>query len=112
MTGYVAVPSVSVAEVPAEAVLLDVRENDEWNAGHAPDARHLPMSEITSRLDEVPDSDPLYVICRVGGRSERVTAFLRQQGYPVVNVDGGMQAWQAHGRPLVGEQHGVAPHVV
>jgi rhodanese-related sulfurtransferase len=109
MTGPAA---VSVAALPADATILDVREADEWAAGHAPDAQHLPMSELTSRLDEVPDADPLYVICRSGGRSGRVVAFLAQQGKPVVNVEGGMQAWQAAGKPMVGENAGVAPDVI
>jgi rhodanese-related sulfurtransferase len=104
MTGP-AVPAVSVAELPADAALLDVRENDEWNAGHAPGARHLPMSELTARMNELPADDPLYVVCRSGGRSARVVAYLAGQGYPVVNVDGGMQSWAAQGRTVVAD-HG------
>jgi rhodanese-related sulfurtransferase len=94
------VPSVPAAEVPADAALLDVREADEWAAGHAPGARHLPMSELTARLDELPDDDPLYVVCRSGGRSARVVQYLAAQGHNAVNVDGGMQAWAAGGRPV------------
>ncbi|MDN5857567.1 MAG: rhodanese-like domain-containing protein [Pseudonocardia sp.] len=109
MTGPV--PAVEVSELPADAALLDVREADEWSAGHAPDAQHLPMSELTARLGELPDADPLYVICRSGGRSARVTAYLAQQGRPAVNVEGGMQSWQNAGRPMVGERPGVAPTV-
>jgi rhodanese-related sulfurtransferase len=102
MTGA-AVPAVAVADLPADAVMLDVREPDEWQAGHAPGARHLPMSELTSRLGEVPADDPLYVVCRSGGRSGRVVAFLAGQGYPAVNVEGGMQSWAAQGREVVAE---------
>ena len=97
------VPTVAVADVPADAPLLDVREDDEWAAGHAPTAQHLPMSELTARLGELPADDPLYVICRSGGRSARVVAFLAGQGYPAVNVDGGMQAWSAQGRSVVAD---------
>jgi rhodanese-related sulfurtransferase len=107
-----AVPAVGVADLPADAVLLDVREDDEWTAGHAPDAQHLPMSQLAARVTEVPEADPLYVICRSGGRSARVVAFLSQRGRPAVNVDGGMQAWAAQGLPMVGERDGVPPDVI
>jgi rhodanese-related sulfurtransferase len=110
MTGP-AVPEVSVAQLPPDAALLDVRESDEWVAGHAPGATHLPMSELTGRMDELPDGDPLYVICRSGGRSARVVAYLAGQGYPAVNVEGGMQAWARQGRQVVAEG-GVEPQIV
>ena len=106
------VPAVGVADLPAGAVLLDVREDDEWNAGHAPEAQHVPMSQLTGRLQEVPDADPLYVICRSGGRSARVVAFLAQQGLQAVNVAGGMQSWAAAGRPMVAERAGATPDVI
>lgn len=96
-------PAVSVGELPADAAMLDVREADEWAAGHAPTARHLPMSELASRLDDVPADEPLYVVCRSGGRSAKVVAYLAGQGYPAVNVEGGMQAWSAQGRALVAD---------
>jgi len=87
--------------VPADARPLDVREPDEWQAGHAPTAVHIPMSELAARLGELPsDQDPLYVICRSGGRSAKVVAFLAEQGYPAVNVSGGMRAWAGAGRPV------------
>jgi rhodanese-related sulfurtransferase len=110
MTGP-AVPAVSVADLAADAPLLDVRESDEWAAGHAPNARHLPMSELTARIAELPDDDPLYVVCRSGGRSARVVAFLAGQGYPAVNVEGGMQSWAAQGREVVAEGD-AAPQII
>jgi rhodanese-related sulfurtransferase len=110
MTGPT-VPAVSVADLPADAALLDVRESDEWVAGHAPGAQHLPMSELTGRIAELPDDDPLYVVCRSGGRSARVVAFLAGQGYPAVNVEGGMQSWAAQGRDVVAEG-GSAPQII
>jgi rhodanese-related sulfurtransferase len=100
-------PSVDPGEIPAGATLLDVREDDEWAAGHAPDAVHLPMSQLIARLDEVP-AGPLAVVCKVGGRSAQVTAFLAQRGHDVVNVSGGMLAWQAEGRPMTTEGPGPA----
>jgi rhodanese-related sulfurtransferase len=106
-----AVPEVGVTELPADAVLIDVREDDEWRAGRAPSARHLPMSRLAQRLSEVPDADPLYVICRSGARSAQVVAFLNQQGRRSVNVAGGMQSWAGQGLPMVAE-HGGVPDVV
>lgn len=103
---------MNAADLPADAVLLDVREDDEWAAGHAPDARHVPMNQVPERLAELPEADPLYVICRSGARSGRVAGFLTQQGRSVVNVEGGMQAWAAAGRPMIGERDGVAPDVI
>lgn len=108
------VPAVSVAELSAGAVLLDVRENDEWAAGHAPAAVHIPMSEIPQRLDELSRAFPdraVHVVCRSGGRSARVTAYLKQVGWDAVNVDGGMRAWAAAGRPMVAESN-AAPTVL
>jgi rhodanese-related sulfurtransferase len=100
-------PSVGPGEIPAGATLLDVREDDEWVAGHAPGAVHLPMSQITGRLDEIPEG-PLAVVCKVGGRSAQVTAFLAQRGHEAVNVTGGMLAWEAEGRPMTTEGPGPA----
>jgi rhodanese-related sulfurtransferase len=97
------VPQISVTDLPADAVLLDVREDDEWAAGHAPDATHIPMGDIPARLDDVPDGSPVYVICRSGGRSARVAQFLNANGWDAVNVGGGMQSWASAGRPMVAE---------
>ena len=105
------IPEVTIAEVPADAVLLDVREDDEWTAGHAPGAVHVPMTALAERLDQVPDGDPVYVICRSGGRSARVTAYLNSQGWESVNVAGGMSRWAASGRPLIAERD-AAPQVI
>jgi rhodanese-related sulfurtransferase len=94
-------PSVDAAAVPADAKLLDVRENDEWAAGHAANAVHIPMSEIVSRIAELPEGDRVHVVCRVGGRSAQVTQYLIAQGVDAVNVSGGMLDWEAAGRPVV-----------
>jgi rhodanese-related sulfurtransferase len=105
------IPQVPVTAVPDEAVVLDVREQDEWDAGHAPRAVHIPLSELPSRLDELPDTDAatLAVVCRHGGRSSRAVAWLEQQGFDVANLDGGMKAWERAGKQLVGES--AAPSV-
>ena len=97
------VPEISVQDLPADAVILDVREDDEWTAGHAPGATHVPLGEVPGRLGELPDADPLYVICRSGNRSGMAAAWLGQQGVETVNVAGGMRAWAAAGRPMVSD---------
>ncbi|HKG50752.1 MAG TPA: rhodanese-like domain-containing protein [Actinomycetales bacterium] len=97
------VPEISVQELPADAVILDVREDDEWSAGHVEGATHVPLGEVPQRLGELPDADPLYVICRSGNRSGRAVAWLGQQGVETVNVAGGMRAWAAAGRPMVSD---------
>jgi rhodanese-related sulfurtransferase len=106
------VPSVTVSDLPEDAALLDVREVDEWVAGHAPGAMHIPMGELPGRLGELPGDADLYVLCRVGARSAQVTAYLNANGHSAVNVDGGMISWHAAGRPMVGELPGSQPRVV
>jgi rhodanese-related sulfurtransferase len=100
-------PQIDAAQVPADGLLVDVREDEEWAAGHAEGAVHVPMSEFVARSGEVTartaDGGPVYVVCRSGGRSAQVAQYLLQQGLEAVNVDGGMLAWEAAGRPLVGE---------
>jgi rhodanese-related sulfurtransferase len=98
------VPTVTVAEVTQDAHLLDVREEDEWRAGHAPDAQHLPMHELPARLAEVPADRDVVVVCRSGGRSAMVVAYLVRNGWDNVrNLAGGMEDWAAAGRPLVSD---------
>ncbi|GHF43570.1 sulfurtransferase [Streptomyces mashuensis] len=99
------VPTVGVDSLAADDFLLDVREDDEWRAGHAEGALHLPMSDFVARYEELleraPEGGRINVICRSGGRSAQVTAYLVQRGLDAVNVDGGMSAWEATGRPVV-----------
>lgn len=95
-------PAVPVTALPDDAVLLDVREDDEWEAGHVPGALHVPLAQVPSRLDELPEGE-LHVVCRSGVRSAQAVAWLVSNGYDAVNVSGGMHAWQDAGRPLVAE---------
>ncbi|MER5431061.1 rhodanese-like domain-containing protein [Streptomyces sp. NPDC002588] len=98
-------PTVEVGDLKDGDFLLDVREDDEWQAGHAAAALHIPMSEFVARFGELtkaaPEGGRVHVICRSGGRSAQVTQYLVQQGVDAANVDGGMQLWQALGRPVV-----------
>ena len=104
--GVVDVTEAARAAASGEALLLDVREDDEWAAGRAPTAVHAAMSGL--RQDTVPRDRPVLVLCRVGGRSAAVAAALQQLGYDVANVDGGMLTWAAAGLPVVrdGDQPG------
>ena len=74
------VPSVTQDTLPDNAQLVDVREQQEWDLGHAPDAIHIPLAQVESRLGELPASRPLVIVCRSGARSSRVVAFLNQLG--------------------------------
>ncbi|EEP72458.1 rhodanese domain-containing protein [Micromonospora sp. ATCC 39149] len=96
------VPTVPVTKITDDIYLLDVREDDEWAAGHAPGAHHLPMMELPARMAEVPTDRDVAVICRSGGRSAQVVAYLLNNGWDQVrNADGGMRQWAAVGRPVV-----------
>jgi rhodanese-related sulfurtransferase len=95
---------VTASQVDPAAYLLDVRELDEWEAGHAPEAHHLPMMEVPARMAEVPTDADVVVVCRSGGRSGQVVSYLQGNGWGNVrNLDGGMHAWAAAGRAVVSE---------
>ena len=83
-----------------DTFLLDVREDHEWLAGHAPTAVHIPMYDVPHRLTELPTDGPIAVICHIGARSAQVAHWLRAQGYDAHNVEGGMDAWLASGLPV------------
>lgn len=108
------VPTVSIAGVPDPLpeglVVLDVREQVEWDHGHIEGALHIPLSELGERVDDVPAEQQVLVVCKVGGRSAQATAFLAHHGRDVVNLDGGMLDWEAAGRAMVSE-NGQAPQV-
>jgi rhodanese-related sulfurtransferase len=114
MSGAVRVPEVEVDEarkhIAGGALLLDVREADEWTAGHAPEALHIPMGEVTEARDELPTDRTILAICRSGARSARVTAALTSWGFEAANVAGGMQAWAASGFDVVTDE-GTPGHV-
>lgn len=92
--------SIDITELEGRGrPLIDVRETDEFAAGHVPGAVNIPMSEITGRLDELP-SGAFDVICQAGGRSARVVEYLEAQGHDATNIDGGTGAWIAMGKPV------------
>jgi rhodanese-related sulfurtransferase len=108
------VPTVAISGVPDPLpeglAVLDVREPVEWAYGHIEGALHIPLGELTGRVDEVPEGQTL-VVCKVGARSAQAVMWLSQQGRNVVNLDGGMLDWEAAGRDMVSET-GQPPLVV
>lgn len=105
-------PTVHVTDLSDEALVVDVREPEEWAAGHAPGAVHIPLGDIPARLADLPvTEESLPVICRTDGRSGRAVQWLVQQGFDVVNVEGGMQAWSRAGKPLTSSSTD-DPHVL
>ncbi|SNR28405.1 Rhodanese-related sulfurtransferase [Haloechinothrix alba] len=110
------VPTASVSDLPSDGyLLLDVRESDEWQAGHAPEAVHIPLRDVPVRMDELADQvdeRPVYVVCRTGGRSAQATAYLNAHGYEAVNIAGGMKSWHTEGRPMVADEPGADPEVL
>jgi rhodanese-related sulfurtransferase len=100
------VPTVSIAGVPdplPDGVhVLDVREDDEWAYGHIEGARHIPLMQLPSRLDELPGGQ-LLVVCKVGSRSAHAAAYLVKNGHNAVNLDGGLLEWASAGRPMVSD---------
>ena len=82
-----------LAKLPGN-LLLDVREPDEYALCHVEGSRHIPMGQIPARLSELPPDQPILVLCHHGGRSLRVTRFLRANGFPQAsNIQGGIDAW-------------------
>ncbi|GAA3669064.1 rhodanese-like domain-containing protein [Nocardioides ginsengisoli] len=103
------IPSVEIAGVPNPLpeglVVLDVREDDEWAAGHIDGAVHIPLMELPARLGEFVELEApqTLVVCKAGGRSARAVAYLAQQGYDVVNLVDGMIGWERDGRAMVAD---------
>ena len=94
-------PQTGQSMVEGGATLLDVRHQDEWDAGHAPTAILVPLDQLGDRYTELPTDEPIVVICRSGARSARATEALVSAGYNAVNLAGGMKAWVADGLPCV-----------
>ena len=97
------IPEIDVQEaqkrVQGGALLLDVREQNEYDEEHIPGAQLLPLSELMARFDELPKDQEIVAQCRSGKRSAQATDFLRAQGYDVTNMEGGILRWKAEGLP-------------
>jgi rhodanese-related sulfurtransferase len=99
------IPTIEVQQIPAtipdDTVVLDVREEHEWAAGHIAGAVHIPLGDLPARVGELDPAAHTLVICHLGGRSASATQWLHAQGHDVTNVAGGMEAWEDAGRPVV-----------
>lgn len=98
--------NVSVSQTKAllgwpDVLILDVREQSEYDQGHIPGVKLIPTGEVANRLSEIPKDKPVIVTCRSGNRSSTITKYLREQGYTNVhNMEGGIVAWQGAGYPV------------
>jgi rhodanese-related sulfurtransferase len=101
---------VPAAQVPPDVRLVDVREPEEWAAGHVPGAAHIPLGQLGERYLEIPQDGPVYLICRSGARSNRAAHALAGAGWDALNVSDGMQGWAAAGRPMTTDS-GSPPYV-
>jgi rhodanese-related sulfurtransferase len=97
------IPGVTAGDVDEldDPFVLDVRETDEWDAGHAPDSVLHPLATVPEVWTDLPTDRPVLVVCRTGARSARATAFLRARGLDAVNLEGGLQGWAAFGLDIV-----------
>lgn len=106
--GANAIPAISAPDVwqrlsqnGSKPILLDVREEWEYQRGHAKGAKNIPLSQIRQRHQELPRDREILVICQSGHRSMQAAKFLHQQGIEqVMNVTGGTAVWRMHGLPL------------
>jgi rhodanese-related sulfurtransferase len=93
-----------------EAVLVDVREPHEWDAGRIPGARHVQLEHLASHADTIPRDKRVIFQCRLGVRSAMATKAFRASGYDALSMAGGIQAWHDAGLPLVPDDGRVADH--
>lgn len=77
-----------------ELAIIDVREKDEYSLGHIKGAKNMPLSGLQETAESLDKTQPYYIICHVGGRSQMASEYLASLGYDVTNVMGGMSAWR------------------
>ncbi|ALG83348.1 rhodanese-like domain-containing protein [Gordonia phthalatica] len=100
------IDTVAVTDLPDDftgvvgQVLLDVRENYEWEEAHVRGALHIPLDSVPERIDEIDLDSELLVVCRTSGRSFRLSQYLAMRGIAATVVRGGMVAWQAAEKPI------------
>jgi rhodanese-related sulfurtransferase len=96
-------PTEAMELLDGDAVLIDVRQESEWDLGHAPMATLIPLAELPDHLEELPRDRVVVCVCRSGARSLRAATFLQENGYDVRNLTGGMIAWATEDLPFVSD---------
>jgi rhodanese-related sulfurtransferase len=97
-------PAIAYQQYEAGAFFLDVRQPEEYDAGHIPGSTLIPLGELESRLDEIPTDKPIVVVCRSGNRSQQGRDILLNNGFaPVTSMSGGVRAWANAGHPYDGQ---------
>jgi len=104
-------PEISIDDLVAARAggpvpLVDVRQPEEYEAGHVPGAKLIPLADVVARVGEIPDEGPVYVICQTGSRSQRAADYFRNLGIEAYNVAGGTKAWIEAGQDTA---HGPFP---
>ena len=104
-------PEISIDDLVAARAggpvpLVDVRQPEEYEAGHVPGAKLIPLADVVARVGELPEEGPVYVICQTGSRSQRAADYFRNLGIEAYNVAGGTKAWIEAGQDTA---HGPFP---
>ena len=94
----------------AGAQVIDVREDQEWDAGRIGGARHIALGEVAAQAQTIDRETPVVFYCRVGARSAMAADAFRKAGYEAYSLEGGLEAWAGEGRELEPEDGSVATH--
>jgi len=103
-------PEQAEALVRDGAQLIDVREDEEWEAGRIGGARHIVLGEVASQAPTIDQERPVVFYCRVGARSAMAADAFRRGGYDAYSLAGGLEAWAGQGKPLEPDGGSVADH--
>ena len=93
-------PLTAKARITNGAVLIDVREQNEFIEVRVPGATLIPLSEFATRFEEMPKDQEIVLMCAGGVRSSQAAQFAAQHGFKLTNLEGGINAWQAEGLPV------------
>jgi rhodanese-related sulfurtransferase len=93
-------PPEEVSDRVGQIQLVDVRLDDEWEAGHIAGAKHIPLDSLSARASEIDQSEPVVLYCRSGDRSGGAADALGASGWDVRSMEGGLEAWVEKGLPI------------